>query len=361
MRGILLCVLIFSCYKEAYTYEQYDTLKTISYQVKKKYGTVAPTDTCIAKEYLDSVIYHSVTFDAGDFTNSKFNKYTSFKKSKFTGKIFFEKSFFTTIVDFSYTTYSKGANYNDAILPDSLDFSNVNIDKEEIDFRNSKLADGKSHCYINLIGTDINKIKIDYNKFLLWIPSNANPDQVYRIYEDLLRQFKDLKYLSNYETLDIEYHNKKYQLKKDYFYKFWNFIDKTWWNYGYSKERVLYWTLFFLLFFTILSFLCKHGKGISFEYLRDKIYDYHHDEALVSPFHINKRIISAFDPDDAFRGLPYLIKRFFLTLTYISFIFFTIRLDFKELKPLRLRSYYIFIVYLVGTLCVAFLVKILII
>ncbi|MGB8190648.1 MAG: hypothetical protein WCF67_01960, partial [Chitinophagaceae bacterium] len=103
---------------------------------------------------------------------------------------------------------------------------------------------------IRINNCDISKIELDFLNFELL------PDSVYekanQTYLYLLEQFRKTNKINKHQQLDIEYKNYLSQ-KGSRWQRFILPLSKVWWNYGYSLERIVYWTFGFLIVFYILN------------------------------------------------------------------------------------------------------------
>ena len=58
---------------------------------------------------------------------------------------------------------------------------------------------------INLVGSDIDRIKINYEQFKLWFPKFTTYQDRISTYESLLEKFNNQGYKESYKLLDIEF------------------------------------------------------------------------------------------------------------------------------------------------------------
>ncbi len=245
-------------------------------------------------------------------------------------------------------------------LPQTLNLSNIHKFNGKITIAQKNLNnyyENKRICKVRLDGcSDISFLQIDYIRFRLDFPNNIHKEERKRVYEMLLSKFKKEHLVESYENLDKEYKEFKYS-SSNFILSFVNYLDKYWWDYGYKKELVVFWTFFFILLFTFIITASEKESKLSYEYLRDNIYEYHRELSYIS---VGKKMYSAFDPDKAFNDKHPSQARIFSALLYVLFIFFSLRLDFKELKPLRSSSLFIIVIYTIGNICLGFLIKVII-
>lgn len=223
------------------------------------------------------------------FYNASFNGKTSFNDAIFYKDANFSYTTYASVIDFSKTKFEQTANFqhadfngqayfNDTKLPKYLDFSHINNIKNVIDLTSTLPPAADQQCLINLVGTDISKIKLRYDKFKLYFPIGTDKDEISYVYEGLLNSLNNNGYTDNYKDLYIEY--QKYLYLKDNHWLM-NAIVKYCWNYGFNKERVFYLTGGLLLFFSLinsfcLSWLLHHAYSIQFLIRKDQKSIKHH-------------------------------------------------------------------------------------
>jgi uncharacterized protein YjbI with pentapeptide repeats len=312
------------------------------------------------------IIYSTITFNKeASFNNiifqnkAIFNQDTFWNKANFSGSIFFDRVNFSFAVfqkqaDFSNIIFRKQADFsnlilsdsarfifNNTLLPDTINFSNINNIQNEIDlsvirFRDTSRYDSLSDTYknskwhfINLYKSDISKFHLDYYHFrLLLLDENCNLlsiDETKSVYEILLKNFKDRGQMDSYESLDIEYH--------DYLYRNWKLL--RWWNlYGYRKQWVFIWIGIFLFFFSVITML-----------FIDKLNRKDNGVYFVPTIPENIKIDSI---KNAFR-------RFWYSFMYTSTVFFLFSLKIENINFKKGGIIYVIIVYTIGLLCLGYL------
>jgi len=191
----------------------------------------------------------------------------------------------------------------------------------------------KNVTNISFINTNLVNIKFDYNeKLKLFFNPTATQDAITSTYENLLAKFKIEGKFESFKNVEIEYKQYKYSLD-GWVGSLQNKIDRLWWNYGYSKWYILLWSLFFLMFFFISNlFLWREMQ---------KIY----------PTIIN-------DNSTGNHRLKKNARKAVVVFLYTSFIFFSLKVDFEKLKFHKTRFIgYFFIQYMVGLICIFFIVN----
>lgn len=259
----------------------------------------------------------------------------------YTGTIFYDDLIFisdtiTGKIDLSYTEFENNGRllYMDSTLPDTLDMSNMKL-SGKVDLSKAYPSLDGEKCEINLIGTDVSKINMDYTYFHLYIPENIEGKSNYInlvsiTYKSLLDKFEKNNYQESYETLDKEY--KDWQSQYDW--QVW--LSKHWWRYGYEKWRILIVTFVLIVLFSFLN-LWKYHK-LRLVYLVD---------SLDEKFAITEM-----------PGVLNSIKRYLLILFYTGFIFFKFAIDFKNIQFNSIRYVILLIIqYTIGLACTGYLIN----
>ncbi len=238
-------------------------------------------------DFSDSVVFLStITFE-----NVKFNDAVNFSNIRFDSTVSFINCGFSSKVDFTGAHLdSLYFKYRD--LPDTLIFKNIVINKKVsmekyLEHTDTILALNK--CNINLTNTCVEKFSFFYNDFrLLFDPNDAM--HKHRIYNNLLKVYKDQGMIYCHEILNKEY--QKYCLEHDKYngdnhplnhFPFlqtpfgWllNKLHSYWWGYAYEKERILIWTLYFLFIFSYINIF--FGK-----YIFSQIYKIKKEEIITN-------------------------------------------------------------------------------
>ncbi len=299
-----------------------------------------------------------------NFNHVNFNNENIFIKTVFDNKLILQSLRVTKNTIFDFT---------DAILPDTIDFSNNPIIflglPTTIDFsranqkkkgsENSQISvlrtiakSIKNYFYpfdtsgnwmktrINLDNSDISKIKIDYDNFQPYFFSDKNTDSLTKdklesLYEGLLKNFKDRGQIDSYEKLDLEH--KRFEDKlapKDFSVQDW------WWRYGYEKWRIFIHSFLFILIFSSMNFFFLH-----------KFNDKNH-----GVYHIDN--IPEFSPYKfgfSYRRIGHFYKRFWYSMMYTSVIFFLLTLKIEKVRFYKPAVIWVMFVYTVGLICMGFM------
>ncbi len=219
-------------------------------------------------------------------------------------------------------------------LPDTLDLENTKF-TAPIDLMSAKLRHINRKCEINLIGCDIDKLKLGYGNFHLYIPPSIDTNEYYRdqigaTYEALLNNLQKNGFKDSYRQLAIEY--KDWQAKRDFF----TWVSGLWWCYGFRKWHLLYWTFGFLLVFSLLNL-----------FLYKRIFaTYPIEELKMDGYDFSANAVIRF------------LQQLLITGMYTGWIFFKLSIDFDKIKIQRLGWLFIILIeYLIGILCTAYLVN----
>jgi hypothetical protein len=239
-------------------------------------------------------------------------------------------------IDFNKCQFldSSSLFYNYSTLPDTLDFSNVTL-SNTIDFTKAYPNVYGRKCQINLLNTDISKIRLNYKDFELFFPdsilnSPGYSQVIYKTYQLLLDNLKLDKQDDQFSRLDIELKN--WRAKNNFL--LW--IDKIWWLYGYEKWRVVPNSFFIILFFSVVNFFLFRS--------------------LIDTYAISD-IKESYDAIGV--SFPYnLLRRFQLVLFYTCIIFFKISWDINKLKfGKTLVVTTLFFEYAIGLVCTGFILN----
>ncbi|OJJ22095.1 hypothetical protein BKI52_08635 [marine bacterium AO1-C] len=163
------------------------------------------------------VIFEDGTFQkACKFGMVEFHNQVSFARMLFEHKASFYGCAFQKKVDFSGAVFKDNLNlsnaklmaecdFTSAELPPDIDFSNVDLSqcKDTIDFTRA-IYKANGPLRINLVSTDIYKIKLDYANFELDF-GQATEDAKTEVYQRLLFMQTQLGFTEGYKKLEQEY------------------------------------------------------------------------------------------------------------------------------------------------------------
>jgi len=285
--------------------------------------------------------------DTANFTGTTFPKHVDFSHLNLKGRINFEQSVFCKYADFSQEDFSDSGYFlfKKAVLPDTLNFSENSKINNEIDLTVADLTDlaGKDSSkgknfkqhYIFLYKSDISKFHFNYTHFkLLFTDPNTGlempVDEKEAVYEQTLKNFQDRGQQVSYRLLDIEYQNFVWSRSG---FRMIGWVPRLWWNFGYDKEYVFYWTGFFLLLFTLINCFLL-------DYLNDNVYEVENiPQHLVTTFSITS-----------------IASRIWYSFVYTVSIFFRVSLDVSKVKYHKIGgTVLVLIMYLIGLVCLAYM------
>jgi hypothetical protein len=277
-------------------------------------------------------------FDNGLSFNAKLPNYSSSGDNYITGCKFekelnFGDDIIQGILDLSYCTFDTGSvNFEGINKIDTLDLSYCKFGSF-LNLASIEPLHGQV-CAIILTGSEINKLKFQYRNFKLSFPKYMYEEDKYgdivsSTYEALLGNFSTNGYKESdsYEKLDVEYHDYKFR-----HIRFYGLPIIHYWNcYGYHKEWILYWSLFFLFILTCVT--CLIFETLNGPVPGDGVY-------YISTIPSTPRSMWS---------------RFWYSLMYTSQIFFQLTLKTETLNFKKRRVIYIFIVYIIGIVCVGYI------
>ena len=265
-------------------------------------------------------------------------------------------------MDFSNAIFLDVPRFLQAQLPDTLVFTEINLNgiEENVDFREFVLDslrkrqghDAKCRLYLDGISpNNLAKLIIPFNLFELDFPdstyvSNATPFPYAEkevIYETVIKKCRDVGMMESVQGWSIAY--QKFQNEHEFgsIGILFNWLNETWWNFGYAKWRILYlWTPFFFIVFCLINYLTLESQ-LRRLYFDPTIGQNYRDTKLENP----TEMIDYF-AKDRWEKLAY-------TLHYTGVIFFGIKVKHEALN---FRSFgwvlYFYLVFIVGILHLAF-------
>lgn len=230
-------------------------------------------------------------------------------------------------LDFSRSSFGGHVRLEGVKLPRIVDLSGVQDIAYGIDLTSARPPD-TGLVYVRLLGANLDRIRIDYLRFRLAFPDSASFDERASVYERLLGRFTSDGLVESHKNIDIEYKQFRYKVEQK---QYLNLIQRYWWNYGYNREYVFAWSLGFMLLFSLVT---ASGFGV----LSSRVYRVPFLEAS----------------EGAARRSCWI--RLGKAVMYTGLVFFGIKLDLDKFGPLGWWTGYIFVVYTVGLVCVAYMV-----
>lgn len=203
------------------------------------------------------------------------------------------------------------------------------------------LSKFKDTCWIRISNTDLSDLPFEYEpRFHLLFYKDEPADNYMPVYENLLAKFKKESKNDSYQRLDIEYQDYKAS-RGTALNKLWNWVQGTWWNYGYARARVFLWTMLFWGIFVIGNFFLWNCM--------QRLYPLSEDNSVA-----NRMRRRGFLNNESFG------RRIVYGMIYTSYIFFSIKLDFSKLRLFASSVWVIlffFLQYLGGLVCLFFILN----
>lgn len=183
---------------------------------------------------------------------------------------------------------------------------------------------------LNLAGTDISKLNLDYSQVKLYFDPNAGENEINSVFLSLLKKYQKNGETENYRRVDIDYRNYEGGLP--------NLLSKYWWYYGYEQWLIFVWSAIFIIVFSLIN-TRSIGK-IYYTYSIDNITNYH------------KRLSKSSDQKFVH------IKKYLLCLMYTSVIFFGVRVSFDSIRFGRMRVVlFLLFQFVIGLVCGGFIIN----
>jgi len=227
-----------------------------------------------AAKFANNSDFSSDTFRrSAEFTQSVFGDDAAFSSCLFRDTANFNRAEFGQGADFSNTVFGGIGYFSDvtlgeattlsftqANLPDTIDFSNNTGITSLVNFMDARFDPSKVHL-IYLNKTDLSKLHLDYIHFKLLFfdpkdrthqDSSSDEDKEI-VYEGLLHNFQAAGQSDSYEILDVEYRTWLWGKKMGQL-KWLPDPRRWWWYYGFRKEWVFFWALFFVGFFSVINY-----------------------------------------------------------------------------------------------------------
>ena len=279
------------------------------------------------------------------FSLAFFDSVAIFKNAKFNSKAEFIMTQFDKLANFENAKFYTGADFRKAKLPHILNLENSRIYDGELNLLDAIVNPDYNECKINLVNSDIEKIRLLYTDFELYLPDSINADIKSNVYERLLLNQQKNGYISSIEKLDKEYQMFKY-LESGKYNKIWgvflNWVNKIWWDYGYNKILIIRNTLYLFIIFTVIN-------SLFFKWIITNLYEM---KKIVETRNLiqTKNKFYLF-----FRILP-------LSFFYTGIIFFGLKFDLNKLRYSEnfqglkfFNLIYFLLIYLSGLVCLGYL------
>lgn len=252
------------------------------------------------------------------------------------------------------------SNFHFATLPDYITFNYLDLNRSGlIDLTNLLDLHSKDQKWtfevertIRLSNVDLDKFKLPYDRLNFHIDSLQDETRIKWVYEKLLKELTDRGLHAKYKWYNGIY--TKIMDEKNHGFWF-NTVNLIWWNRGYEKSKPLKIAISLFVFFTIINLLF-FTKMLS-NYYPNSLKKY------LGPIRDEDgRILqNSTGETQPWVKASNFIRHVKCALIYTSFIFWGLRLYMEEMKIDSFRIYlYIIIQYLLGLLCVAYIVNFLV-
>lgn len=269
------------------------------------------------------------------FTDCSFKDSVQLKGVTFSSDLTWNGCYFHKSVDLSNAKFIRGSSltFSNCVLPGFIDMHNIQIDSGYIDLTNVHSNPGEK-CKVFILGPSAKRINLSYNFCELYFPDSLLSKSEYRdlvssTYENQLTKLNESGSSYSHEVLDIAYKDWKST------YKFEYFISRYWWQYGYSKYRILFITLAILILFITINY--RNYSRVHAAYPIESL----------SPLHI---------PTNA-GTLTRTWEKLLYTACFTASIFFRLTLEFQLLQLNKKPVFWIIFQYLMGLACTAFIIN----
>ena len=196
----------------------------------------------VAAQFWGSVSFKDLrSFFRTYFISSRFKGAVSFQHADLGSECFFKKAIFYDDVDFSSaqlghtakfigTSFAGKVNFDAAVLPDTLYLIDAKI-ADTMDLTKARLR-GEGHCFIELTGKDVDKVKLNYERFkLIFTDPLYSVEQKESVYLKLLITQEKHGFKKGFEKLDKEFQEFSYLAREKHVI---NWFQKYWLDYGYN-------------------------------------------------------------------------------------------------------------------------------
>ncbi len=235
-------------------------------------------------------------------------------------------------LNFESTTFEKRVSL-DSCRTKVINFVNTKFGEE---FVLNCLDPGiKGRIQIMVSNPDPEKLKIDFSKYKFAHRVGAGYDEISSPFLRYLEYLRGKGELENYRQLDLDFQDFKYFQQHNIFLKALGYIQKYWWNFGYSKHYIFYWLFGSLFFLSIVNVRMVYK-------LNTDVYELEN--------------LSTFIRSSAVRYRRSLIVHWYVSFMYTAIIFLSlnVKMDRIKFEHTGLLLYFFFI-YLFGIVCLAYL------
>lgn len=254
------------------------------------------------------------------------------KNCNFDKSIIINRLSIDSVLNFNGNKIDGSVKFSDCNLPYYLNFQGVKCNGT-IDLLSNKFP-SNTKSKINLTDSDIQNLKIQMDQFDLYFPDSTSSEIINGTYERLLENFKNNGFQESYEKLDIKHREWK-AYSGNIFLVFSFVIQNWWWEFGYSKGRVVLNTFLIFAFFIIITYF-KINK------LQTSVYPI---GIITKDIEKNKKKSNS---------VLYKVK---ISIFYVAIIFFGIKFNFDKLTEINHNAYYLLSMYITGLFCTIFILN----
>ena len=272
-----------------------------------------------------------------DFVNASFNDTVDFINLKLERGIDFQSTKFKCFLALTNLVAKNEFSFKNTYLPEFIDINNL---KTEFPLDFNFINDSLKNCRykINISNTDYNKI-IFTDRFSLKFDDELSIDQRNGAYKRLLESLDKSGSKQAYKSFDIEYRGFINKYYNSLFEKIGFTVNKYWWNFGYSKERIFIISIFLIL-------LCSIQVFVKLDLYLNKVYSIKSLSERVKP---NLLIRNKFKK---------ILLNYLVALLYTIFLFFSLKLDFDKISFGKFSAgIFILFVFITGLVCTAFIIN----
>ncbi|WP_286267451.1 pentapeptide repeat-containing protein [Thalassotalea atypica] len=198
-----------------------------------------------------SITYYNSQFNKeATFYNSRFNQQVDLSHSTFRGDVSFSRAIFIRYLNLEGVKFMGRINFYGARLPEKLNLTGLHELEHILDLTVAKPPAYGEQTAINLLGANINKIKINYQDFKLYFPSNTTAKNRSDVYAALLNDFEQRGMYEDYRKLSIEQQRYDFKINNQWLR---DKIEHYWWDYGFDRGRIFVWIAIFILLYTAIN------------------------------------------------------------------------------------------------------------
>lgn len=232
------------------------------------------------------------------------------------------------------------------VLPKYINLNELAFETPDskLDLANFKISDSDRVCSLlfRLPNAQIDQFRLNYENFSLTFDSTYSRSEKERVYRQLLEEQQKDGFIFGYQKLDREYRKFKYTQGNGVIGKIQNWLDSTWWDYGYDKMKVIYNSIKIFAIFVLLN--CLIYSKLKLIYYPEKFKD------------LDDRIEAKSETLRSARALTRTVLNCASAVVYTAYVFWGVKIDLKEIS-LRKPVFFLILIfeYILGIICLAYL------